>query len=165
MDRNLWSAAAVLALTSVASPALGQTQGSETVIHVVYHSYFDVLRPIVWAGAVDQEMTVVLSGKNGVKEEFSATAGAISKTWSYNAALGGTHWQVLGPNRLQRTISWPQNTRIDTIEVQGDHCRASWVAQLKPGFSEYQGLGIKSKQLAYFRDERMLSSTCEIHAR
>ena len=164
MGRILWGAAA-LTLAVAASPAQGLAQQSETVIHVVYHNYYEVVRPIAWSGAVDQEITVVLSGKNAVREEFSASAGGVSDTWKYNVTLGDARWQVVGPNRLQRTISWPQSTRVDTIETQGAQCRASWAAQLKPGFAEYQAWGIKSKQLAYFHEERMVSSTCEIHTR
>lgn len=162
MQQELWRAAA-FAFALAALPA--QAQQGETVIHVVYHNYYDVVRPVVWAGSVDQEMTVVLSGKNNVREDFSASAGRLSNTWNSNATLGSARWRVLDPHHLQRTISWPQSTRIDTIEIEGDQCRASWTAQLKPGFSEYQGWTITRKQMGFYRQERMVSSACDIHAR
>jgi hypothetical protein len=162
MRQKLWRATA-FAFAFAAWPA--QAQQGETVIHVVYHNFYDVVRPVVWAGSVDQEMTVVLSGKNNVREDFSASAAGHSNTWNSNATLGGARWRVLDSHHLLRTMSLRQSTRIDTIEIDGEQCRASWKAELKPGFSEYQGWMLTRKQMGFYREERMVSSTCDIHAR
>jgi hypothetical protein len=143
----------------------GQAQAGETVIHVVYHNHFVRVRPSRWEGDVDQEMTIVLSGRNDVREEFNASSGRFSDSWNSEGTLGDAHWRVIGPNRLQRTKDLPQSMRIDTIEIQRDHCRAIWEYRLKPGFTEYEIRMLSTKQWGFYNEAQMVSSTCDISAR
>ena len=125
-----------MAIALIAAP--GQAQAGETVIHVVYHNHLVRVRPSQWEGDADQEMTIVLSGRNDVREEFHVSSGRLSESWNAGGTLGDAHWRVIGPNRLQRTKDLPQSTRIDTIDIQGDKCQASWEYRLNPGFIEYE---------------------------
>ena len=142
-----------------------QAQAGETVIHVVYNNHFVRVRPTAWAGDVVWEMTIVLSGKNDVREESRASSARFSNSSNSEGTLGDARWRVIGPNLLQRTKDLPQSVRVDTIEIQGDHCRAAWKFQLKPGFDEYEMSMLSTKQWGFFSEARMVSSTCEISAR
>ena len=152
-----------VAFAFAAAPA--HAQSGEVVIHVVYHNYYERVRPSQWAGGSDQEMTLILSGKNSVREVFSASYGRFSDSWSSSGTLGEARWRVVGPNLLQRTKDLPQCTRIDTIDIQGDGCQARWEYRLKPGFTEYEIKSVVSKQWAFYSEARMVSSTCDISAR
>jgi hypothetical protein len=163
MDRRSWSSLAAMAVALVA--ASGQAQAGETVIHVVYQNYFVRVRPSQWAGDPVWEMKIVLSGKNDVREEFNASSGRFSGSWSSSGALGDAKWRVIGLNRLQRTQDLPQSTRVDTIEIRGDKCQARWEYRLKPGFTEYEVWMLSAKQWGFYSEGRMVSSTCDISAR
>ena len=163
MSRRSWSCLAAVALALIAAP--GQAQAGETVIHVVYHNHLVRVRPSQWEGDADWEMTIVLSGRNDVREEFNASSGRFSNSWTSEGTLGDAHWRVIGPNRLQRIKDLPQSTRIDTIEIQRDRCRAIWEYRLKPGFTEYEIRMLSTKQWGFYSEARMVSSTCDISAR
>ena len=49
-----------------------------------------------------------------------------------------------------------------TIDVEGKTCKASWTARLLPGFQEYYIYSIPLGQFAFYKQARMVSSTCEI---
>jgi hypothetical protein len=163
MSRSSYRGLLAILLALALEP--GQARAGETVIHVVYHNQFVRVRPTQWAGDGDQEMTLVLSGKNDVREGFIASSSGFSMSWNSSGMLGDAHWHVIGTNRLQRTKDLPQSTRVDMIDIQGDKCRARWEYRLKPGFTEYEIKSLPSKDWAFYSQARMVSSTCEISAR
>jgi hypothetical protein len=165
MERKSWAAAAAVAFALVALPAPAPAQQGETVIHVVYYNYNVRVRPFPVAADNTEEMTLVLSGKNDVREDFKSSSGRYSQSWHYDVTLGGPRWRMLGPHALRRTIDYPQSTRIDTIEIDRDQCRARWEQRLKPGFAEYTSYSIQLHQIAFYSQMRLVSSTCEIHSR
>ena len=133
-----------------------------TKIHVVFQMYYERVRPGYSAGPVNEEMTVILSGKNTVTEAFTSSIKQASQSWNTNHALGAGPWRVAGPNRLVKTLRSSQSVRSDVIEVHGSTCKASAKYELLPGFSEYETYSIVLKTQAYYRQARMESSTCEI---
>ena len=135
---------------------------AETKIHVVFHNYYERVRPGYAAGLVNEEMNVVLSGKNQVSESFTSSNHAASQSWSTSASLGGGRWRVTGPNRVERVLNEPQHTRTDVIEVHGSNCVATSKFVLKPGFSEYDIYSIMLRARAIYKQARMESSECEI---
>jgi hypothetical protein len=151
---------AIVQLSALA-PAVAE-QGKETKIHAVFRGYYERIRPGYMAGITTEELTLVLSGANDVRELKTSTNPLATQSWDKETKLGGSVWRVEGPHRIVGTESWPQNVRTFTIEVQGNSCRASWRQTLLPGFREYNIYSIVLRQYAYYRQARMVSSTCEI---
>ena len=143
-------------------PYAGEAQQGATKIHVVFQNYYERVRPGYAAGIVNEEMTVILSGKNTVQEAYTSSNNQASQSWNTNGALGGGRWRVAGPNRLVRTLRWSQSVRTDVIEVNGSTCKASAKFELLPGFSEYEIYSITLHGPAFYRQARMEGSTCEI---
>jgi hypothetical protein len=151
---------ALLHLSAVA-PAIAD-QGKETRIHAVFRGYYERVRPGYMAGITTEELTLVLSGANDVRELKTSENPLASQSWDKETKLGGGVWRVEGPHRIVGTETWPQNIRTFIIEVQGNSCRASWKQTLLPGFNEYNIYSIVLRQNAYYKQARMVSSTCEI---
>ena len=82
--------------------------------------------------------TVILSGRGHV-EETSHGRNTIGQTETKQFAqdLGGARWQVMGQNRLQRTIDYENHYQILRIAVNGRSCTTSVTTRLKPGKTTY----------------------------
>jgi hypothetical protein len=145
----------------VCLPSYAQ-QGKETRIHAVFQGYYERIRPGYLAGITTEDLNLVLSGANDVKEARTSTNPLASQTWNVESKLGGSVWRVDGPHRIIGTQRMPQSVRTFTIEVNGNGCTASWKQILLPGFTEYNIYSIVLRQYAYYRQARMLGSTCEI---
>jgi len=137
-------------------------QGKETHIHAVFQGYYERIRPGYLAGITTEDLNLVLSGANDVREAITSTNALASQTWNAESKLGGSVWKVDGPHRITGTQRYPQSVRTFTIEVTGAGCTASWKQTLLPGFTEYNIYSIVLRQYAYYRQARMVSSTCEI---
>jgi hypothetical protein len=137
-------------------------QGKETHIHAVFQGYYERIRPGYMAGITTEDLNLVLSGANDVRVATTATNAHASQTWNVESKLGGSVWKVDGPHRIIGTQRLPQSVRTFTIEVVGTGCTASWKQTLLPGFAEYNIYSIVLRQYAYYRQARMVSSTCEI---
>jgi hypothetical protein len=135
-----------------------------TTIHVVFRNYYERVRPGYAAGVVNEEMTVVLSGKNSVQETYTSSSPQASQSWNNSATLGDSRWRVAGPNKLVRTLRSPQSVRTDVIEVHGTSCTASARFELLPGFSEYTIYSILLHAPAFYRQARMESSACDVRS-
>jgi hypothetical protein len=143
-------------------PCGSWAQERATKIHVVFQNYYERVRPGYAAGTVNEEMTLILSGKNSVQEVYTSSNKLASESWNTSAALGAGRWSVAGPNRLVRVQRRSQSVRTDVIEVNGSTCKASAKYELLPGFSEYEIYSIVLHGPAYYKQARMVSSTCEI---
>jgi hypothetical protein len=137
-------------------------QGKETHIHAVFQGYYERIRPGYMAGIVTEELNLVLSGANDIRETRTAANALASHTWNAESKLGGSVWRVDGPHRIIGTQRLSQSVRTFAIDVTGTGCTASWKQTLLPGFTEYNVYSIVLRQYAYFRQARMVSSTCEI---
>jgi hypothetical protein len=154
-----WPMAACLALGMIyAVPA--QAQG--TTIHVVFQGYYERVRPGYAAGITTEKFDLVLSGGNSLQQTFNGSNALGSKTSVTEQTLGGNRWRVAGPHRLIGTENLPQSVRTMTIDVEGKTCKASWTQRLVPGFTEYNIYSIPLGQFAFYKQARMVSSTCEI---
>ena len=82
--------------------------------------------------------TVVLSGRGRV-DEVSRGHNSVGQTEARQFAqdLGGARWQVLGPNRLQRTINYENHYQILQVNVGGRSCATSVTTRLKAGKTTY----------------------------
>lgn len=166
-------ACVVVAFALATSPARAEQR--ETVIHVVYVNEFARVRPNPWSGSSREELTIVLSGKNDLREEHTDSGSRFSVPPSFNSKLGGdalapnsgyaVRWHVLSATSLQRTVDFPQSTRIDLIEIDGAQCRAKWEQRLKPGFTEYYLYSSFWGGYSFYISAHMVSSTCEIEMR
>jgi hypothetical protein len=142
-------------------PCGSWAQERATKIHVVFQNYYERVRPGYAAGTVNEEMTLILSGKNSVQEAYTSSNKLASESWNTGATLGG-RWRVAGPNRLVRVQRRSQSVRTHVIEVNGSTCKASAKFELLHGFSEYDIYSIVLHGPAYYKQARMESSTCEI---
>jgi hypothetical protein len=82
--------------------------------------------------------TVALSGRGRVDESSRGhnTIGQV-ETKQFAQDLGGARWQVIGPNRLQRTINYENHYQILQVTVNGRSCTTSVTTRLKPGKTTY----------------------------
>jgi hypothetical protein len=152
------AATAIFSLLSL--PAFAQ-EGKSTNIHVVFQGFYERVRPGYAAGITTEKVDLVLSGGNGVQQTLHSSNALADKTFISGQTLGG-RWRVAGPHRLIGTENLPQSTRTMIIDVNGKTCTASWTAQLKPGFQEYNIYSIVLGTFAYYKQARMVSATCEI---
>jgi len=109
-------------------------------------------------------MTVLLTGKNQVREDFEGVAKGGSQSWSTPEALGGARWSVAGPNKLVRVIRRSQSVRTDTIVVNGKSCQASARFERLPGFSEYEAYSVVLRTMAFYSEIRPIDSSCDIQS-
>jgi hypothetical protein len=137
-------------------------QGKQTRIHAVFQSYYERIRPGYMAGIVTEDLSLVLSGANDVREDFTSSNASATQSWNKDSKLGGSVWRVDGPHKIVGTQRMSQSIRTVTIEVNGTNCNARWEQSLLPGFSEYYIYSIVLRQYAYYKQARMVSSTCEI---
>ncbi|HXW21052.1 MAG TPA: hypothetical protein VEK35_11160 [Roseiarcus sp.] len=145
------------------SPGPGHAQqGKQTRIHAVFQNYYERIRPGYKAGIVTEDLSLVLSGANDVREDFTSSNALATQSWNKDTKLGGSIWRVDGPHKIVGTQRMPQSIRTVTIEVNGTNCNALWEQNLLPGFSEYYFFSIVLRQYAYYKQARMISSTCEI---
>jgi hypothetical protein len=146
-------------------------QGRVT-IHVKYINKFDRLLPNPRDGIVSEHnLTVILSGANEVVEKWDSRSGQLTRQSASQRVLGGSdserggRWQVVGPKQLVRRIEYPQNSTIITITVTGEKsCQAAIDYVLKPGYREFTLRMMANQQLAYYRNVRTISSSCEIQS-
>jgi hypothetical protein len=143
------------------SQAMAQ-QGKETRIHAVFQGYYERIRPGYMAGITSEDLNLILSGANDVHEDITSTNALATQSWNKETKLGGSIWRVDGPHRIIGTQHFPQSIRTFTIEVSGTSCKARWEQTLLPGFTEYYIYSIVIHQYAYYKQARMVSSTCEI---
>ena len=82
--------------------------------------------------------TVTLSGRGHVDEASHGrnTIGQV-EVKQFAQELGGGRWQVLGPNRLQRTINYENHYQILQVVVSGKSCTTTVTTRLKPGKTTY----------------------------
>jgi hypothetical protein len=154
-------AALLFAFVQVSTQSFAQ-QANETRIHAVFQGYYERVRPGYQAGITTEDLHLVLSGTNNVREVITSSNALASQSWNVESKLGGSVWSVDGPHRIVGRQRLPQSIRTFTIEVSGTECKASWKQTLLPGFVEYNIYSIVLRQYAYYRQARMVSSTCEI---
>jgi hypothetical protein len=160
-----WSLWLILAtpMISASNTSLAQ-QDKVTRIHVTFSSYYERIRPGYGEGTSNEEMNIVLSGNNHIQETSKSTNSLASQSWSGEHTLGDEYWHVSGPHTLIKIQKMSQSVRSTTIEVIGNTCKASWRMTLLPGYKEYYFYSISIKDFAYYRQARMISSTCEIES-
>jgi hypothetical protein len=156
--------AALTATFSVAAFACAAQEPKTTKIHAVFEGYYERIRPGYSAGITTEEITLVLTGRNKITETRFSHNALASKSFESESTLGGKTWRVDGPHRIVGTQPLPQSIRTFTIEVNGATCKASWVNKLLPGFQEYNIYSIVLGQNAFYKQARMVSSTCDIES-
>ena len=156
---KIGAAAALLAVLS--GPA---TADPTTRIHVVYNIYYERVRPGHAAGPVREEMTLLLTGKNQVREDYQGVAKDGQQSWSTPTSLGGGRWSVAGPNKLVRVIRRSQSVRTDPSLVNGKSCQASTQFERLPGFSEYEAYSVVLRSMAFYSQIRPIDSSCDIQS-
>lgn len=159
---RVFEVCAFTAAMLIAPSQVGFAQQGVTRIYVVFQNYYERVRPGYAAGIVNEEMTVLLSGKNSVQETYTSSNSQATQSWNSNNTLGSGRWRVAGANKLVRTIRTLQSIRTDVILVSGSSCTASAKFELLPGFSEYEIYSIGLHALAYYKQARMQGSTCAI---
>lgn len=151
---------AAIVLYAGGLPAYAQ-EPKTTAIHVVFQGFYERVRPGYAAGITTEKLDLVLSGGNNIQQTLNSSNTLANKTFITGQTLGG-RWRVAGPHRLIGTENLPQSTRTMIIDVNAKTCRASWTAQLKPGFQEYNIYSIVLGAYAFYKQARMVSATCEI---
>jgi hypothetical protein len=151
---------AAIVLCAGALPAYPQ-ESKTTSIHVVFQGFYERVRPGYAAGITTEKLDLVLSGGNNIQQTLNSSNALANKTFITGQTLGG-RWRAAGPHRLIGTENLPQSTRTMIIDVNGKTCTASWTAQLKPGFQEYNIYSIVLGSYAFYKQARMVSATCEI---
>ena len=142
--------------------AASAQDAKKTTIHVVFQGYYERVRPGYAAGITTEKFDLVLSGGNSIEQTFNGSNALASKTFVTGQTLGGGRWRVAGPHRLVGVENLPQSVRTMIVDVNGKTCKASWKAELLPGFHEYNIYSITLGAFAFYKQARMVSSTCEI---
>jgi hypothetical protein len=162
-QRLNWIATAALVCAMALAPRLSCAQeGKQTRIHAVFQGFYERIRPGYMAGITTEDLNLILSGANDVHEDITSSNALATQSWNKETKLGGSVWRVDGPHRIIGTQHFPQSIRTFTIEVSGTSCKARWEQTLLPGFTEYYIYSIVIHQYAYYKQARMVSSTCEI---
>ena len=144
------------------TPMVCAQEGKTTTIHVVFQGYCERVRPGYAAGITTEKFDLVLSGGDSIQQTLNASNALASKTFITEQTLGGNRWRVAGPHRLIGTENLPQSVRTMIIDVEGKTCKASWTARLLPGFKEYNIYSVPLGAFAFYKQTRMVSSSCEI---
>jgi hypothetical protein len=81
--------------------------------------------------------TVVLSGRGHINEASHGRNTCQVEALQFAQDLGGARWQVMGSNRLQRTINYENHSQILQVTVSGRSCTTSVTTRLKLGKTTY----------------------------
>jgi hypothetical protein len=157
-----WRIIVIAALWLGGTLAVAAQDAKKTTIHVVFQGYYERVRPGYAAGITTERYDLVLSGGNTIQQTFNGSNALASKTFVSGQTLGSGRWRVAGPHRLVGTENLPQSVRTMIIDVNGKTCKASWKAELLPGFQEYNIYSITLGAYAFYKQARMVSATCEI---
>jgi hypothetical protein len=161
----------IAALTLAGCCSVLPAHADDTVtIHVNYQKFSNRVRPNPGPATAKTDFTLVLSGKNDIKESGTVSSGnnSISGSTStkFNTAVTGGErtlkWRVAGPNKIVAIIDYPQNQQIQTISVNGKTCTINVVDRLKPGFTEYMLWSASLNQIAYYDQVKFLGGSCTI---
>jgi hypothetical protein len=149
----------------VASPCLAQDKvttirGSFTETHTRLECDCN---PTTWT----QNFVITLSGKNHIREQWdgrnnnNVTTSAQHES-DLGEARGSAIWRVVGPNRLERTVSFKQHIQKMTITTAGAQCTLYVRFSLKPGFTDMYVPRADNGEWAHFTLPRTTQTTCEI---
>jgi hypothetical protein len=156
---------AFAAIAVVPAVTVWADDGKDVRIHLIFRSYYDQIRPQNGASVATNESMIIISSDKSVREVLRAYSPTHDKSWDMSQTLGGTDWHVDGPHRLVKTTKHEQTTEITIIDVVGTKCKASWESRLLPGFHEHKYINLELGGVpAYFRQARMVSSTCTIES-
>ncbi|WP_342362110.1 hypothetical protein [Terrarubrum flagellatum] len=160
----------VFAAMVAAPPVMAEAQ-DETIIEGSYDYTAARVRPEPNpAVRTHQSFRVVLSGKNQIDETWERANARGGKTVRAQRvrALGGSEdegrsrWQVAGPNKLTRTVEYPQSRTVMTVAITDKSCQLSIAYQLKPGFSEFKQRQRVNRAWAYYVNPRAENASCSI---
>jgi hypothetical protein len=121
-------------------------------------------QPVEWT----RRFRITLSGRNAVHEEWTAQSNR-NQTLSNEAdrelgkSVGRGTWRVVGPKRLERTMSFPQHQMSMVIMTRGNNCDLRVEYRLKPGFSDTLGRRTDTGEQAHFSLPQVLAQSCQIH--
>jgi hypothetical protein len=143
----------------ITAPRVGATQ-RVTTIDLTYTFVADRLRPEPRADVeTARHVLVTLSEGGHVDESLQGKSGEFSESDSRSARLGqtveGAQFHVLGPDRLRRTVKYPQGLEIDTISVIGQTCEVGILFKLSPGYREFAMHRLKDGTLAFWSQPRV----------
>jgi hypothetical protein len=118
------------------------------------------VRPQPRATRNQLNFTFTFAPDRSIKEEFSEPGphkrgGRSESTW-------GQEFRMMDQNTFQQKIEFRDRIRTITINVTGTDCRATMTIELKPGFSEFEVMSTELGTKAYYRDWKMINSTCAI---
>jgi hypothetical protein len=136
-------------------------------IHLQYSTRVDRVRPWPIGGTVDNDVTVILSGKNSIQESFNMRAAIFGQSENQSTSLRGVgegRWRVAGANKLIRINSWPQSQTFLTVNVTGRTCSLNVEYRLRPGFTEYKFWDFQLQTWAYYSQASFLGGTCSIES-
>jgi hypothetical protein len=160
----------IFSLAAIALAALAAA-GSATAATVIdggfsesHHRLDCDCRPVEWT----RHFRITLSGKNAVHEEWSAESDrSQSRTVEHDMELGKTAgratWRVVGANRLERILNYPQHQTIMVIVTHGRSCDLQVEYRLKPGYSDMLAKRADNGQWAHYSLPQVQAPTCEIH--
>jgi len=150
-------------LLGAAWPAFAAT----TVIDAAYTETHQRLgcncAPVTWTRRVH----ITLSGRNSVHEQWTQTSSrnqsrSVEHDRELGKSAGRATWRVAGPNRLERTLNYPQHLTIMVITTRGDRCDLKVEYRLKPGFSDILGKSALTHEWTHFSLPQVTQESCQI---
>lgn len=141
------------------------------VIDLTYDSTMDMVRPEYHPGiAVHHHLRVTISGAGDLSErrnrntklyaDRNASAQILDDTGDDPAYVT---WHTEADGRLVRVQQDPQSTRTMTVTLlPGNACRLEVVDRLKPGFTEYEFLRIRTHTMGFFSTYAVVATSCRI---
>jgi hypothetical protein len=120
--------------------------------------------PTVWT----RNFTITLSGKNHVHEEWNGrNNNNLSQSAQHDSDLGEARgsaiWRVVGPNRIEKVVSFKQHVETLTVITSGHNCVLKVVYSLKPGFTDMYVPRADTGEWTHFTLPRVVQSSCEIN--
>jgi hypothetical protein len=160
-----------LGLAAAATVALAAHADQATVIDLTYDSTMDMVRPEYRPGIeVHHHLHVTVSGAGILSErrnrntKLDADRNASAQILD-DSGDNPTYvtWHTEADGRLVRVQQDPQSTRTMTVTLlPGNTCRLDVVDRLKPGFTEYEFLRIRTHTMGFYSTYAVVATSCRI---
>jgi hypothetical protein len=152
-----------------AMPALAD---APMTIDLTYDSVMDMVRPeVILDLKVHHNLHIAVAADGSVSERRNRNTGRYAdRNESRQEELNNSEdqanyvsWRRPAPGTLVREENDPQSVRTMTVTLLPGHsCRLDVVDRLKPGFTEYEFLRIKTHTMGYYSTYRVFATSCAI---
>jgi hypothetical protein len=156
----------------IAMAAVTARADEPMTVDLTYDSVMDMVRPEVISDLkVHHNLHIAVAADGSVSERRNRNTGPYGdRNRSRQEELNNgedlanyVSWRRPAPGTLVREENDPQSVRTMTVTVlPGKSCRLDVVDRLKPGFTEYEFLRIKTHTMGFYSSYRVFATSCSI---